>query len=188
MSHQVHRHGGMGVLALLLGLAWACPVAAQEGGAAKATTDEQRVVPDVAPAQPLPSPPPQAAVKAPAVMKLLLPAQGLVWIENLPMSTTGPVRLFQSPPLEPGKTYIYKVKVSWPTQQGRPDFVLEQEVAIKAGLTTTVDFAPVVQASYQVPVTPTQQGQVQPGRVQPPPVQQPSRLPARRQVPNRGGY
>lgn len=164
----MRRHGGRMLLSALLGVALV-PLAMGQDSV------------------PLPMPTP---AKTPAVMKMILPATSTVWIENMKMVTTGPLRLFQSPPLDPDKAYIYRVKVSWPTQPGKPDFVMEQEVTVKAGQTTTVDFSPVAKLMPSQPTPPVQQaGYVQPPTNNPPTyTQPPGRLPARRQYPGRGGY
>lgn len=82
----------------------------------------------------------------PALIKVKVPENATVWFENQKMNQTGSTRMFQSPGLESKKTYYYKVKVSWPTGVGTltKDFVTEQEVAVRAGETTSVDFTPLV--------------------------------------------
>jgi uncharacterized protein (TIGR03000 family) len=173
------------LLGVALGVAVVPLAAGQDHAKTKNRADEQRIVQDSAP---MPMPP--STAKEPAVVKMILPANSMVWIEKMKMTSTGPLRLFQSPPLDPAKAYLYRVKVSWPTLPGQPDFVMEQEVTIKAGQTTTVDYTPVVQTTPSQPAPPAKQaGHVQPPTVNPPPyVQPPSRLPARRQFPGRGGY
>ncbi|MFO0815455.1 MAG: TIGR03000 domain-containing protein [Gemmatales bacterium] len=82
----------------------------------------------------------------PALIKVKVPENAVIWFENQKMNQTGTVRMFQSPVLELKKTYYYKVKVSWPTGGGTTskDFTSEQEVAVKAGETTSIDFTPLV--------------------------------------------
>lgn len=82
----------------------------------------------------------------PALIKVKVPEGATIWFENQKMNQSGALRVFQSPGLEMKKTYYYKVKVSWPTGAGTltKDFVSEQEVAVKAGETTSIDFTPLV--------------------------------------------
>jgi uncharacterized protein (TIGR03000 family) len=132
------------------------------------------------PAEPAKLPEPKAvpvvkAQPAPAVINVKVPANATVWIEEQKMTATGPSRNYQSPPLEPGKTYAYTFKLAWPTGPGQPDFVTQQEITIRAGQTTTVDFTPLA----GMPSAP--QGQVimpagvKPGQPQPAQPVQPAR-------------
>lgn len=93
----------------------------------------------------------------PALIKMKVPENAVVWFENQKMSQGGEQRIFQSPALEMKKTYYYKVKVSWPTGTGTlsKDFVTEQEIAVKAGETTSVDFTPLVTHTRQIKPTST---------------------------------
>jgi uncharacterized protein (TIGR03000 family) len=82
----------------------------------------------------------------PALIKVKVPENATIWFENQKMSQSGTVRMFQSPGLEVKKTYYYKIKVTWPTGASTvaKDFSSEQEVAVKAGETTSIDFTPLV--------------------------------------------
>ncbi len=84
----------------------------------------------------------EKSTKTPALIKVKVPESATIWFENQKMSQPGAVRIFQSPTLEAKKTYYYKVKVTWPTGSGTltKDIVSEQEVAVRAGETTTIDF------------------------------------------------
>ncbi|HMO36831.1 MAG TPA: TIGR03000 domain-containing protein [Gemmatales bacterium] len=97
----------------------------------------------------------QEDITTPALIKVKLPENAVIWFENQKMSQSGSVRVFQSPALEPRKTYYYKIKVSWPTGFGTltRDFVTEQEVAVKAGETTSIDFTPLVTHTKEVKPT-----------------------------------
>lgn len=75
-----------------------------------------------------------------ARLRLLLPAadvqleiQGVALKKKLGAD----VRLFESPPLEPGKNYIYDIKATW-TENGK-QVVRERSVRVAAGKTTEVD-------------------------------------------------
>ncbi|GBD35048.1 hypothetical protein HRbin36_00152 [bacterium HR36] len=82
---------------------------------------------------------------APAILIVEVPAQATLWIEDQRMSQTGPVRSFQSPPLEPGKTYLYKIRLSWPGPNGQP-ITTEHEITVQAGQTQRIDFRPLAQS------------------------------------------
>jgi uncharacterized protein (TIGR03000 family) len=106
--------------------------------------------------RPLPElPAASLADKKPALVKLNVPEDATVWFESQKMTQPGMTRMFQTPGLELKKTYYYKVKVAWPTGAGSlaKEFVTEQEVAVRAGETTTVDFTPL--ASHTKEVKPT---------------------------------
>jgi uncharacterized protein (TIGR03000 family) len=55
------------------------------------------------------------------------------------MTLTGSDRNFVSPPLPPGRTYPYEIRVRWIGADGKP---IEQtrQVNVQAGQRTTVDF------------------------------------------------
>ncbi|HQR06424.1 MAG TPA: TIGR03000 domain-containing protein [Gemmatales bacterium] len=92
-----------------------------------------------------------AVSKTPALIKVKVPDNATIWFENQKMSQPGAVRIFQSPTLEAKKTYYYKVKVTWPTGSGTlaKEVVSEQEVAVRAGETTTIDFTALVAYTNQ---------------------------------------
>ncbi|MFT3882246.1 MAG: TIGR03000 domain-containing protein [Gemmatales bacterium] len=89
--------------------------------------------------------------KSPALIKVKVPDNATIWFENQKMSQPGAVRIFQSPTLESKKTYYYKVKVAWPSGGGTlaKEVVSEQEVAVRAGETTTIDFTALVSHTNQ---------------------------------------
>jgi uncharacterized protein (TIGR03000 family) len=89
-----------------------------------------------------PAPLKPAVTGQPATINVQCPANASIWIEGQKMSSTGAVRAFQSPPLEPGRAFYYTFKVSWPTAPGQPDQVLEQEVTVRGGQTSVLDFRP----------------------------------------------
>jgi uncharacterized protein (TIGR03000 family) len=49
-----------------------------------------------------------------ALLVAHLPEDARVWIEDAPTKQRGTLRQFVSPPLAPGKSYIYTVRVEWP--------------------------------------------------------------------------
>jgi uncharacterized protein (TIGR03000 family) len=130
----------------------------------KARAELPRTMPEL-PAAPL------AEKTTAALIKIKVPENATVWFENQKMTQSGPTRMFQSPALEAKKTYYYKVKVSWPTGVGTmaKDFVTEQEVAVRGGETTTVDFTPLANHTKQVKPTTTKEMIRQAAHKTPPP-------------------
>jgi uncharacterized protein (TIGR03000 family) len=82
---------------------------------------------------------------APAILIIEVPPQATLWIEDQRMSQTGSVRSFQSPPLQPGKTYLYKIRLSWPGPNGQP-ITTEHEITVQAGQTQRINFLPLAQS------------------------------------------
>jgi uncharacterized protein (TIGR03000 family) len=61
-----------------------------------------------------------------------------VWIDGQKTQQGGMDRLFESPPLTPGKTFNYTIKATW--QQNGQEMSQERTVPITAGNTSVVDF------------------------------------------------
>lgn len=101
-----------------------------------------------------------APQKSPAVINVRVPAHATIWIEDQKMTQSGMIRSFQSPPLEPGKTYYYTLKISWPAAvQGQPDTVINKEITVQAGVTSELNLAPDPVPIYQnYPVYPSRPG------------------------------
>ena len=96
---------------------------------------------------PPPAPKPDETKKdAPAIINVQVPAIAVIWFGDQRMTQTGTRRTFQSPALEPGKTFYYKMKVTWPTTPGQKDFETTQDVTVRAGQTTEIDFTPLMRA------------------------------------------
>jgi uncharacterized protein (TIGR03000 family) len=95
---------------------------------------------------PAPGQPEDKAKSLPALIRVKVPDNATVWFENQKMNQAGSLRIYQSPGLDARKIYYYKIKVSWPTGGGTlaKDFVTEQEVTVRGGETTSVDFTPLV--------------------------------------------
>lgn len=53
-----------------------------------------------------------------AAIDVRVPAGSQLWFQDRQTRQKGGVRLFESPPLEPGKTYAYKVKAEWTNEDG----------------------------------------------------------------------
>jgi uncharacterized protein (TIGR03000 family) len=73
-----------------------------------------------------------------AYIRMKVPANAEVWIDDVKTRQTGPARAFVSPPLESGKSWVYQVRCRW-TADGRP---LEQtrRVSVLANAWTMLDF------------------------------------------------
>lgn len=66
-----------------------------------------------------------------------VPAGAEVWFDDHKTSSTGPVRDFQTPPLEPGK-YGYKVRARW--QEDGHEVTQSREVVVSPGADVQVSF------------------------------------------------
>jgi uncharacterized protein (TIGR03000 family) len=85
--------------------------------------------------------PPPAATQQPntdAHVSVDVPADAQVWFDGQPTRSTGPTRLFHSPPLTPGKNYRYEIRARW-NENGR-EVTQTQQVEVTAGARVTVDF------------------------------------------------
>jgi uncharacterized protein (TIGR03000 family) len=63
-----------------------------------------------------------------------------VWFDGEPTKQTGELRQFVSPPLAPGRSYTYAVRVRW-TKDGKP-VEEERRVRVQAGASSRLDFTP----------------------------------------------
>jgi uncharacterized protein (TIGR03000 family) len=57
----------------------------------------------------------------------------------VPTDETGPSRQFQSPPLEPGRTYSYDVRATWRTEDGQ-EVARNRRLTVRAGDHLELDF------------------------------------------------
>jgi uncharacterized protein (TIGR03000 family) len=73
-----------------------------------------------------------------AVVQVSVPPQAEVWFERQQTQQTGGDRIFYSPPLDAGKTYVYTVRARW-TEQGR-EVEQFQAVSVQAGSVAAVRF------------------------------------------------
>jgi uncharacterized protein (TIGR03000 family) len=85
-----------------------------------------------------------------AQIRLRVPANAEVWFDGQKTNQTGTVRNFYSPPLTPGQSYRYQVRVRW-MQDGRP---VEQEriVRVRANSIEDLNFGkplPPMQGAHQ---------------------------------------
>ena len=78
---------------------------------------------------------------APAKITVNLPADARLWVDNVECPLTSAVRSFNTPALEPGKSYFYTMKVAV-NRNGQPVFHSER-VRVAAGRSVTVDLTDV---------------------------------------------
>jgi uncharacterized protein (TIGR03000 family) len=79
-----------------------------------------------------------APTEAPAQLTVSVPADAQVWVEGTKTNSTGPVRYFQSPPLDPNSKYQYEVRATW-TENGH-EVTQTQQVPVTAGARARADF------------------------------------------------
>lgn len=119
------------------------PIVASVGSAAyftygntSYTTESPSPLPVYAPRPPfVPLPPPLPIT---ALLKVRVQPDAEVWLDGQKMRSTGAVRHYRTPPLDPTKEFAYEVRSRWwikdtPTEEVR-------HVAIRAGATAIVDF------------------------------------------------
>ena len=87
----------------------------------------------------------KAPAAAPATVVVRLPAGARLTVDGTPTHSTGATRSFQSPPLEPGRTYHYTLEAE--VVQGGQTLTVAREVAVRAGQDSEVRFNP---AAFQV--------------------------------------
>jgi uncharacterized protein (TIGR03000 family) len=75
-----------------------------------------------------------------AHIQVKLPAQAELWFGGAKVPSTGPVRTFQSPTLNPDRLYTYEVRASW-KEDGR-DVTQAQQIVVSAGARVHLDFVP----------------------------------------------
>lgn len=73
-----------------------------------------------------------------ALVAVRVPADAELWFEGSKMAPAGNIRVFRTPPLEPGKLYVYDVVVRWPV--GDQEETRTRTVLLSAGETIGVDF------------------------------------------------
>lgn len=100
------------------------------------TTESPSPIPVYGPT-PAYAPLPQA-LPLTALLQVQVPADAEVWLEGQKMRSTGLMRLYRSPPLDPAKGYVYEVHARW-LIDGKPVEDVRR-VAVRAGATLFVDF------------------------------------------------
>ncbi|MGE3804993.1 MAG: TIGR03000 domain-containing protein [Gemmataceae bacterium] len=82
----------------------------------------------------------RAEDKKPAQLRVFLPPDATLEIEGYTPKATGTERLFESPPLEPGKNYFYTLRAHWTSPKGRVTRM--QLVRMRAGEESRAEFRP----------------------------------------------
>ena len=72
------------------------------------------------------------------VVTVNVPAGTQLWFDGKATTTTGSVRLFDSPPLTPGSRYSYEVRARW-SENGH-EVTQTQQVVVSAGAHVDVKF------------------------------------------------
>ena len=75
-----------------------------------------------------------------ATLVVMLRSDAVLELENVQMDSSGSVRRFNIPSLDPGKEYPYRVKASW--ADGTRTRTAERTVRVRAGATVEVDLRP----------------------------------------------
>lgn len=100
------------------------------------TTESPSPIPVYVPRMPFaPSPPPMPLT---SLLKVQVPLGAEVWLEGQKMRSTGSMRHFRSPPLNPTQEYAYEVRARWRIDDKPIEDI--RHVAIRAGATVLVDF------------------------------------------------
>ena len=84
------------------------------------------------------APSPNGGRGLPVTVTLKVPANAEVWFNGAKTTQTGTVRQFQSPPVEPGATFEYEIRVTW-QQAGQP-VTQTRHVTVRAGQNVDLDF------------------------------------------------
>jgi uncharacterized protein (TIGR03000 family) len=71
-------------------------------------------------------------------LRVTVPADAKIWMDDTQTTSTGPVRAFDSPPLTPGKRYTYEVRARW-TENGH-EVTQTQSIPVTAGAEIDVRF------------------------------------------------
>jgi uncharacterized protein (TIGR03000 family) len=91
---------------------------------------------DAPPPQPsLPTPP---VVPSSAQFRVIVPDDAVVLFDGQRTNSSGPIRLFHTPPLAPSGVYNYQIRATW--MQGGKEFTQQRIVPANVGQTTVVDF------------------------------------------------
>jgi uncharacterized protein (TIGR03000 family) len=74
-----------------------------------------------------------------ARIRLVVPADAQVWFGNKATKQRGETRQFESPPLTPGREYVYDVTVRWRDKDGQ-ELTRTRQVSVWANSTVSADF------------------------------------------------
>jgi uncharacterized protein (TIGR03000 family) len=75
---------------------------------------------------------------APVFIEVRVPGTAQLMFEGEKTTQTGPSRSFVSPPLRPGRTYVYEIKAKW--MENDREAMQTRKVTVRAGEQVTIDF------------------------------------------------
>lgn len=89
-------------------------------------------------------------------VRVQVPEDADVWFEGQQTTQKGPVRFFESPPVAPGRNYVYHIRARW-KENGQP---VEQtrDVTVYAGDKFSIDFTKMQQREKMPAPTPKPEG------------------------------
>jgi uncharacterized protein (TIGR03000 family) len=73
-----------------------------------------------------------------AQLRMIVPANAVIWVEDTRTTLTGTTRTFVSPPLTPGRSYVYTIRVRGTSGGNTIDE--ERKVRVRANAWRTIDF------------------------------------------------
>jgi uncharacterized protein (TIGR03000 family) len=82
-----------------------------------------------------------------AIVRVMVPADAEVSFDGAATQQRGPMRVFQTPQLDPGRTYTYQVRAKW-TENGK-DMEQTRPLQVQANRTATLDFNSPAQQQQQ---------------------------------------
>jgi uncharacterized protein (TIGR03000 family) len=74
-----------------------------------------------------------------AHIRLVVPTDAQVWFDDKATKQRGETRNYESPPLPPGRQYIYDVKVRWRDKEGQ-EVTRTRQLSVSANSTVSADF------------------------------------------------
>jgi uncharacterized protein (TIGR03000 family) len=81
------------------------------------------------------------APSEPARIKVYLPSDAVLHVDGALTQATGEIRNFVSPPLQPGRKFVYTLRATW--KEGGKEIQRERTVRVEADKETVVDFRAV---------------------------------------------
>jgi uncharacterized protein (TIGR03000 family) len=73
-----------------------------------------------------------------ALIRVLVPDDAKIWFNQAETTQTGPVRVFNTPQLEPGRNYTYDVRAQW--RSGDHEVNQNRQASFHSGDAVTVSF------------------------------------------------
>jgi uncharacterized protein (TIGR03000 family) len=79
-----------------------------------------------------------AQIPAPAKLKVFVPVSAVLRVDGAQTQATGEIRNFVSPPLPPGKKFVYTLRATW--KEAGKEIERERTIRVEAGQESTIDF------------------------------------------------